>query len=177
MRALGKSPGNSNKGVVVVALRLGLDTSHFAYKQGFKPVASVPVPFSNEIKPGGQSGLSIAARWFLDRGYVVSIPLEPAAYDLVTESDEGLKRVQVKTTTHKQDNGRYTAKVCHQLHSAEYVRNANGNRRAVPYTPEEIDLFFIVTPKSKFLIPIAVTEDRTTLVLDEKYAAFRIESS
>jgi hypothetical protein len=85
--------------------------------------------------------------------------------------------VQVKTTTHKQSNGRYTAKVCHQLHSADYVRNANGNRRAVPYTPEEIDMFFIVTPQSMFLIPIAVTEDRTTLALDEKYAAFKVESS
>lgn len=177
MRALGKSPGSSNKGVVAVALRLGLDASHFAYKQSFQRVAGVPLPFSNEIKPGSQSGLSIAARWFLDRGYVVSVPLEPAAYDLVTESDEGLKRVQVKTTTHKQPNGRYTAKVYHQLHSADYARNANGNRRGVPYTPEEIDMFFIVTPQSMFLIPIEVTGDRTTLVLDEKYAAFMVESS
>jgi PD-(D/E)XK endonuclease len=177
MRALGKSPGNSNKGVVAVALRLGLDTSHFAYKQSFQRVASVPMPFSNRVRPGGQSGLSIATKWFSDRGYVVSVPLESAPYDLITESDDGLKRVQVKTTTRRESNGRYTARVCHQLHSASYSRNANGNRRSVAYKPEEIDMFFIATPQSMFLIPIEVTEDRITLVLDEKYAAFKIESS
>jgi hypothetical protein len=174
MRALGKNPGGSNKGVVAAAEQLGLDTSHFVYKRSFQPVSSVAVPFGNDVRHGGQSGLSIAARWFLDRGYVVSVPLEPAAYDLVTESDKGLKRVQVKTTSQKQANGRYVARVARMLRDATAARNSNGHRRAVPYSPESVDYFFIATPKSSFLIPIDVVDGRLYLVLDEKYAAFEV---
>jgi hypothetical protein len=107
MVAISKKPGSGTRGVKAVADRLGLDTSHFFYARSFKPVAGVAVPFGNSVRHGGQSGLSIAARWFLDRGYVVSLPLEPAPYDLVTESDDGLKRIQVKTTRQVGRNGRY----------------------------------------------------------------------
>ena len=34
----------------------------------------------------------MAARWFLDRGYVVSVPLQPACYHMITDSDDGLKK-------------------------------------------------------------------------------------
>lgn len=100
MRALGKSSGSGTRPVKAVADRLGLDTSHFAYKRSFSPVSPIDMPFKNGLKFGGQSGLSIAARWFLDRGYVVSVPMEVTVYDLVAESDDGLKRIQVKTTRH-----------------------------------------------------------------------------
>jgi hypothetical protein len=130
----------------------------------------VAVPFANEIRPGGQSGLSIAARWFMDRGYVVSVPLEPVAYDLITESDDGLKKVQVKTTRKTEANGRYTVRVARNLHNG-------GTRKHVPYDPESVDYFFAVTPKNQYLIPVEVVGERTHLVLDEKYAAFAIECS
>jgi len=173
-RALGKTPGSASKEIKAVAARLGLDTSHFTYKQSFRPVARVAMPFDNEIRHGGQSGLSIAARWFLDRGYVVSAPLEPAAYDLVTESDEGLKRVQVKTTRKVEGNGRYTVRVARLLYDATVPQNCNGSRRHVPYDPGSVDYFFVITPKSNFLIPTSVVSGRMTLVLDEKYAAFAV---
>jgi hypothetical protein len=105
MAALGKTPGSGTGAIKTVASRLGLDTSHFAHGRNFKPLPAADLPFVNVVRRGGQSGLSIAARWFLDRGYVVSVPLEPAAHDLVTESDSGLKRVQVKSTQARRTAG------------------------------------------------------------------------
>ena len=174
MAALGKKPGSGTQAVRTVALRLGLDTTHFAYKRNFKPVAPVGLPFGEAVRHGAQSGLSIAARWFLDRGYIVSVPLEPAAYDLVTESDEGLKRVQVKTTRYVASSGRHQVKITRNAHDANAPRNANGNRRRVAYSADEVDYFFIITPKSSFLIPIGVLAGLHTIVLDEKYAAFAV---
>jgi hypothetical protein len=174
MVALGKTPGSGTQAVKAVAARLGLDTSHFADKRSFKPVPRVVLPFNNNARQAGPRGLSIAARWFLDRGYVVSVPLDPTAYDLITESDEGLKRVQVKTTRQRGVNGRYVVRVSRLAHGLSAHRNANGSRKLVPYAPDLIDLFFIVTPELSYIIPIGVTGDRLTLVLDEKYAAFAV---
>jgi hypothetical protein len=175
MSALGKSPKGASVNIKAVAVRLGLDTSHFSHRNSFVPIESVAIPFSNSPKHGAQSGLSSAARWFLERGYSVSVPLEPAVYDLVVESDEGLKRIQVKTTTQSSGNGgRYTARVSHAVRSADARRNANGNRKAIPYTRDEIDYFFIVTPESSYLVPINLVDGRLTLVLDDKWAAFKL---
>ena len=174
MAALGKKPGNGTANVKAVAERLGLDTSHFAYARSFKPVPGVAMPFGNGIKYGGQSGLSIAARWFLDRGYIVSIPLEPAPYDLVTESDVGLKRVQVKTTRQLEKNGRYKAGIARKIHNAAVPRNANGSRRRIPYSANEVDYFFVITPVLTFLIPVNVVAGLYQITLDEKYAAFAV---
>lgn len=172
MVAIGKKPGSGTRGVKAVADSLNLDTSHFFYARSFKPVAGIAVPFGNSVRHGGQSGLSIAARWFLDRGYIVSLPLEPAPYDLVTESDDGLKRIQVKTTRRVERNGRYKVILARMLHDAKAPRNANGNRRRVSYKAEDVDYFFVITPTSAYLIPIDVVAGKLGIVLDEKYAAF-----
>jgi len=156
------------------AARLGIDSSHFP---SLKPVPGAALPFSNTVRHGGQSGLSIAARWFLDRNYTVSVPLEPALYDLVTESDGGLVRVQVKTTRRQEANGRYAAGIGRLIHDATAPRNANGNRKSVPYGVDDIDYFFIITPVKMYLIPISVVAGSMLIVLDEKYAAFAVESS
>ncbi len=174
MAAIGKKPGNGTKKVKAVAERLGLDASHFAYKRSFRPIPSVALPFCNAVRHGGQSGLSIAARWFLDRGYVVSVPLDPAPYDLVVESDEGLQRVQVKTTNHVERSGRYKADIGRRVHQATAPRNANGNRKHVPYGADQVDYFFVITPASAFLIPVGVVSGFLSITLDEKYAAFAV---
>jgi PD-(D/E)XK endonuclease len=126
MRALGKTYRRSVD-VEAEARRLNLDTSHFAPKRrNFVPVPGRELPFANPSKPGSQSGLTIAARWFLDRGYIVSVPLEPAPYDLVTESDEGLKRVQVKTTRQIRAGERYTVDVGRLVYDPTRPYSANG---------------------------------------------------
>jgi hypothetical protein len=107
-------------------------------------------------------------------GISCRFPSSPTVYDLVTESDEGLKRVQVKTTRAHGKSGRYVAKTSHHIRSNSSRRNANGNRQAVPYTPDLIDLFFIVTPSQSYIIPIEVVGNRLTIALDEKYAEFAV---
>src|ERR1700722_15705252 len=41
----------------------------------------------------------LAATWFMLRGCTVSFPAEPARYDLLADTPQGLMRVQVKSTT------------------------------------------------------------------------------
>lgn len=176
MAALGKTPGNGSTVVRATAVRLGLDTSHLTRGRNFDLIPRVDLPFSRQPKPGGQTGLSIAARWFLDRGYFVSVPLEPAPYDLVTESDEGLRRVQVKVTSHAEDSGHYTALVARHIYDPTASRNANGSRRRVPYSADSVDYFFIVAPNAMYLVPISsVPAGQTSITLDRKYRAFKIE--
>jgi hypothetical protein len=174
MVAIGKKPGSGTKNVKALAERLGLDTSHFAHRRSFKPIPAPASPFNREAMHGGHSGLSIAARWFIERGYNVALPLEPAPYDLITESDAGLKRVQVKTTRQRKASGRYMVRTARLAHNASAARNANGSRQLVPYSAEEIDFFFIATPVSSYLIPVEIVGDRFQIVLDEKYKAFKL---
>ncbi len=118
---------------------------------------------------------SIAAKWFLDRGYVVSVPLEPTSYDLITESNDGLKRVQVKTTRRTEpNNGRYVVRIARKAYDATTPPNAGGCRKHVPYTADQIDFFFVIAPNAMFLIPIDSVVGLTSLNLDEKYAAFAV---
>lgn len=174
--AIGKKPGSGSKGVKLVAARLDLDTSHFAYKQSFRPLPGCQLPFSRPVQLSGRSGLSIAARWFLDRGYLVSVPLEPAPYDLITESDAGLQRVQVKVTSQRGSSHRYVVNLGHMIRDPA-IKNANGSRRRVSYTPEQVDYFFVVTPDSLFLIPISSVETgQISVTLDVKYGAFSVLS-
>lgn len=110
----------------------------------------------------------------LREAVALSLPLEPALYDLVTESDNGLKRIQVKTIRQRQPNVRYIARVSRMERSASTTRNANGNRRPVAYRPDEIDYFFVITPIANYLIPVEAVSGRLYVVLDEKYAAFAV---
>jgi hypothetical protein len=174
--ALGRTPGSIRREVQAEAARLGLDSSHFVYKRSFRPVEAQPLPFGRPVQPDGRSGLSIAARWFLDRGYLVSVPLEPAPYDLVAESDSGLKRIQVKTTWQMRKHGRYAVQLGHQVRDVTAARNTNGHRRRVAYKPEEVDYFFMITPGPIYLIPIEAVVGQIHATLDIKYPAFAVES-
>ena len=71
-------------------------------------------------------------------------------------------------------SGRYVAKTVRHVHDASAPRHANGNRRPVPYGADLIDYFFIITPKSSFLIPVGVAADLHGVTLDENYAAFAV---
>ena len=138
-------------------------------------VATIAVPFSRQECHGNlsSSAIGIAIRWFMERGYMASVPVEPTRYDLVVESDEGLKRIQVKTTTTK-DHGRWIARISRYEYDASIVANASGKRRHVPYSPGEIDLFFIVTGDHQtYLIPFGAVEGKKSLTLDTKYQKYQ----
>lgn len=117
--------------------------------------------------------VGVAIQWFLSRGYIPSVPVEPTRYDLVVESDAGLKRVQVKSATTKNNDREMVgiARSEYQGVESKYARR----RKRVPYEPDDIDLFFIVTATGKmYLIPIGVVEGQLTLNLDDKYQAFKV---
>jgi hypothetical protein len=114
------------------------------------------------------AAIAEAISWFLRRGYIPSIPVEPTQYDLIVESDTGFKRVQVKSTT-VTERGRWLVGCSRQVYES------GGNRKRTAYTANEIDFLFIVTSNNdKYLIPIAVTNGNKTLTLDDKYAKYKI---
>jgi hypothetical protein len=113
--------------------RLGLDLNRLDPLH--KGVAVKP-EFQPHVKHLRDAGTSIAAMWFLLCGYNTSLPMEPTIYDLLVSMPDGIKRVQVKTTTYNND-GRVV-----QVGRRPY---SVGNRaRLVPYDPDQVDFFFIV---------------------------------
>jgi hypothetical protein len=175
LRALGKPPNYPATWPRRHAAQAGIDVTHLEAHH-MTPVPAVVSPFANPVqRNGGRSGLSIACRWFLDRGYNTSIPLEPADYDLIAESNRGLIKVQVKTTCSTEGNGRFHVKLTRKVYDATKTPNAIGKRRQAPYTSEQIDYFFIHTSMDEvYLIPIGVTGARSTIVLDMRYEAFKV---
>ena len=137
-------------------MRLGLDLAHLK-----NPIPSSQGPA--EIKPDlrylRDAATSIAASWFSLCGFNVAVPLEPAVYDLLVSMPEGVKRVQVKTTTCFSKDG-WTVVVSRRPYSV-------GNReRRVPYDPELIDWFFIVDGDlAIYLIPSRVIAGRVAILL------------
>lgn len=109
----------------------------------------------------------MATTWFMERGYMVSVPLEPARYDLIAESDEGLKRIQVKTTrAHTVGIGRTVYGTGTSPSTGRYGRGV--------YAPGEIDLFFIYTwDRRSYLIPLEAVQGQMTLNL-QKYESYRL---
>ncbi len=122
------------------AVRLGLDVSHIASH----------APTRNELRTSphlthlNRAGSLLAAAWFAFCGQNVSWPLEPCRYDLLVDADEGVRRIQVKTTTTRAG---YTWKV--------YLSTTGRERRT--YDPNEIDEFFVIDGDlDYYLIPIDV---------------------
>ena len=126
------------------------------------PKASqIPAPASWRIDPMRlrDAALPIAAAWFTVRGSTISLPIEQAVYDLMVQSDDGIHRVQVKTTTTK-STGNGTVTVSRRPYSV-------GNLAPrMPYDPDVIDYFFIVDGDyDMYLIPSRVVAGRVAILL------------
>ena len=91
--------------------------------------------------------------------------MEPTIYDLLVAMPDGIKRVQVKTTTYYSKNG-WQVVVGRRPYSV-------GNREGlVPYDPELIDWFFIVDGDlAMYLIPSKVIAGRVGILL-RTYASY-----
>jgi hypothetical protein len=148
--------GDGRTRVKAHAMRLGLDLAHLE-----APIARSHGPA--EIKPDlrylRDAATSIAASWFSLCGFNVAIPVEPAIYDLLVAMPEGIRRVQVKTTTCFGKHG-WTVVVSRRPYSV-------GNReQRVPYDPELIDWFFVVDGDlTIYLIPSRVIAGRVGILL------------
>lgn len=123
------------------AARLGIDTAHLAYPPVEQPSSQrLSVGLANLSRAGPQ----IAAVWFTLCGRDVAWPLEPCRYDLLVTGNGETRRVQVKTTTTRSENGAWCAHV-----------GANGRYDSRAYTEAEIDdLFVIDGDLSFYLIPL-----------------------
>jgi hypothetical protein len=135
------------------------------------------VPFSAELDDAHLASAAIgeAVSWFLRHGYVPSLPVAVAQYDLIAESDDGLMRVQVKSTT-RRVRGRWNVGINRFVYESSLPPGANGTRKRRPYNSDEVDLFFIVTASGdKYLIPLALTSGAVNLTLDDKYSAYKVE--
>lgn len=151
---------------------LGLNTDHFYERH--KEVTFIATPFRQTAQPKHlrTAAIGIASAWFLRRGYMVSIPIEQAPYDLVTESDTGLQRVQVKTATGKPNHGGTSVGIARHHYDAE-----RGRKPRAAYRDGEIDQFFIVTGAGRlYLIPLRAVQGVTQITLDQRYAQFEVDS-
>lgn len=129
------------------AIRLGLDMRHLNADG-----AKFPAPPSWHIYPMRlrDAALAVATAWFMVRGCTVSLPIEQAVYDLLVHSVDGIRQVQVKTTTTKgRERGQVT--VSRRPYSV-------GNLAPrMPYDPKAIDYFFVVDGDyDLYLIPSRV---------------------
>ncbi len=158
LNTLGLAPhsGDARVRVKAHAMRLGLELSHLE-----NPVEDSTEP--TEVKPDlrylRDAATSLAAAWFSMCGMSVAIPAEPTLYDLLAVTQDGIKRVQVKTTTCYSKDG-WTVVVGRRPYSV-------GNReRRIPYDPELIDWFFIVDGDlTIYLIPSRTIAGRVAILL------------
>jgi hypothetical protein len=138
------------------AVRLGLDLSHLSDRP---PNTSGQLVLEPELKNLREAATSLAACWFSLRGFGAAIPVEPTIYDLLVSTPEGIKQVQVKTTTYKGKAG-WQVGVGRRPYSV-------GSREPLrPYDPELIDWFFIVDGDLNiYLIPSQVIGGRVGILL------------
>jgi hypothetical protein len=158
LAALGLAPSNwdGRTRVKAQATRLGLDLAHLESRTAN---SGEPAEAKPDLKYLRDAATSIAASWFSLRGFTAAIPVEPTVYDLLVSMPDGIKRVQVKTTTHYSKDG-WMVVVGRRPYSV-------GNReRLVPYDPELIDLFFIMDGDlTMYLIPSRVIAGRVAILL------------
>jgi PD-(D/E)XK endonuclease len=150
------------------AARLGLDVTRL---DGLAKGAGARPEFKPDIKHLREAGTAAAAMWFLLCGFNTSLPMEPTLYDLLVSMPDGIKRVQVKTTTQNQAATGWVVQVGRRPYSP-------GNReRLVPYDPDLVDFFFILDGDlTMYVIPSRVIAGRVGIVLGN-YSEFIVGSA
>lgn len=138
------------------AARLGLDVSHLEIPS---PSSAIPRPVQPDLANLRSAAPCMAAAWFTLRGRSALFPIEPAVFDIAVSMPDGMKRVQVKTSTTRNGDS-WLVNVSRRPHSPGNL----GPR--TPYDPDEIDLFFIVDGDlNMYLIPSRVIAGRTSILL------------
>jgi PD-(D/E)XK endonuclease len=147
------------------AVRLGLDTSHLdRLGHNGRPPAE-PTSRVSELEPQLKfwrvAAGTLAATWFMIRGCAVSFPAEPTVYDLLADTPQGLMRVQVKSTTRTDKGNGWIVGIGHHPDT-----HAKKQGYVLAYSPDEIDLFFIVDgDMTLYLIPSRAVAGRVTILL------------
>jgi PD-(D/E)XK endonuclease len=156
---------------------LGLSTSHFR-SRGLNGLTDVPLdPRANVFADPIPKRLRFAAignaiAWFTERGHVVSLPIEPAVYDLVVDMGQRFIKIQVKSSSTR-SGGVGFARTGYD--SSRPGSKSGGYARRAPYEPGEIDFFFVVLGDgSMYLLPYDVIGRSMTVRLRQRYKAFNV---
>lgn len=162
---LSTASGNVQPHIKSHAVRLGLDTDHLRAVShvGRQPPEAVPLVSTLRMEPRHLRVAApvTAAAWFMLRGCAVSFPAEPTVYDLLVDTPERLMRVQVKSTTRNHKDYGWVAGVGHHPDT-----HSKKKTYALAYSPDEIDLFFIVDgDMTMYLIPSRAIAGRVSIVL------------
>jgi hypothetical protein len=121
-------------------------------------------------KKQGDIGMGSAIAWFTINSYTVCIPLTDSQdYDLVVEKDDGLKKVQVRTSTQLLESGGYAL----NLRTMGGNRSWNGAIKVV--SKETSDLLFAVADNGDcYLIPTDKITARNSIVLGLKWSEYKL---
>lgn len=147
------------------AARLRLSISHL------EPPCPDPPKEVSDLRPRvallSAGAESFAAAWFAVRGVPVALPTQTAAYDLLATFADGVRRIQVKTTTHR-GKGSWAVNVGRRPYSLDKTASRTA------YEPDELDYFFIVDGDlAVYLIPSQVVAGRTGINVGA-YERFRV---
>src|SRR3954454_23293143 len=148
--------------------RLDIDTSHLLMPE--VPDQTEIGMFSPRLEHLRAAGPHIVAATLTLAGHAVSWAPEGAAYDLLVDiRSQGIRRVQVKTTT------RRSAETWHcQLTRSAYKGDAPGGHVRSCYSAEEVDVFACVDGDGAvYMLPIQLVEGKTSINM-RKYAAYRL---
>lgn len=162
---LSTASGNVQPHIKSHTIRLGLDTNHLnavshvgRQPPEARPSVSVLSPEPRHLRAAAPV---TAAAWFMHRGCTVSFPAEPAVYDLLADTPDGLMRVQVKSTTSSRKSEGWVVGVGHHPDT-----HAKKKAYVLAYSPDEIDLFFIIDgDMTMYLIPSRAIAGRITILL------------
>jgi len=132
-------------------------------------MSSINTKFVNSKKQGDW-GLGRAIAYFTLHEYTVSIPLtESQDYDLVVDYGEGLKKVQVRTTSEITKSGKPTVN----------LRTLGGNRSyhtAKKFDSSKVDLLYVTTVDfGDYVIPTNKFTSKTYLTIDKRFYNYKIE--
>jgi hypothetical protein len=119
----------------------------------------------------GVIGVARAIAWFTGQGYEVWVPLgEPERYDLlIVDADDRIQRVEVKTTTHRNERGDYVVQI------KTCGGNQSWNGTVKKFDPTRVDFLFVLTDRwEEYVIPAASIRARTSLTLGRDMAPFRV---
>lgn len=122
-------------------------------------------------KKQGDAGVGAAIAYFCKEGWHVSIPLTDSQdYDLVIDYGDGLKSVQVKTTTFKTKRGIFNV----SLTTKGGNRTWNGISKSL--VDSSVDFLFVITKNGdKYLFPMSEMNNRSTINLGKKYQKYKVE--
>lgn len=123
----------------------------------------------NNVHIGEMSEQLFSTKCFAEYGYMVSMPIGTADYDLVVDVDGRLLRVQVKSSTclNSKDTIRFTI---------TKGTNGSGKKGKYPYPEDSIDFFALhFEQREWYIIPRNATGSIQTLCINEtgKYQQYK----